>query len=178
MLGITESGLPEPNLGRRRYDRELEERKPTVLHDSIIQEEENKMLRKLMVYAVPAIALILVAGFTIRTAFATPAVVPFVDRGYDEVERIRGQFPLSVTADRSYDEVERNRSNYRGATSADRSYEEVERNRSNYLLTSPAAGSNGGSNLWDYALRHPELTKPAAPDLSDWFLRHRGEAFK
>lgn len=155
------------------------------------------MFRKLIVYAMPAVALILVAGFTIRTAFATPAVVPIVDRAYDNVERIRSEFPVSISADRSYDEVERNRSNYASTSAVDTSYDEVERNRSNYPLTGAGAGEFGpesklwdyalrhpgltqaaGPDLSDYALRHPELTKPVAPDLTDWFLRHRDEAVK
>lgn len=93
------------------------------------------MFRKSMLYVLPAVLLVIVAGITIRTAFATTGVVSMKFSGNAEVERNRNQLPLSIAADRSYDEVERNRSQFSSSVSPDAPYspyDEVERIRAYY----------------------------------------------
>ena len=51
-------------------------------------------------------------------------------------------------------------------------YDEEERGRANF---DAVKAGDSSIDLSDYALRHPELMHPAAPDLSDWYLRHRAE---
>jgi uncharacterized membrane protein len=51
---------------------------------------------------------------------------------------------------------------------------------SDYALRHPDARIviESGPDLSDYALRHPELMHRTTPDLSDWYLRHKGEFSK
>jgi hypothetical protein len=121
------------------------------------------------------LSLMVVAALTLRTAFATSAFTYTPRNGYDEVERARANFNAGKSADLSYDQVKWIRSQYFFMDSTDQSYDEVERSRSNFLSTRSVDSSHTAVDLSDYALRHPGLFRLAAPDTSDWYLRHRDE---
>ncbi len=88
-----------------------------------------------ILYVLIALALVILAGLTLRSAFATSAMVAPSQDPYDQVERERSLSASMKTTDSSYDDVER----IRAARSTDTSYDEVERIRSARAASSSAA---------------------------------------
>ncbi len=124
------------------------------------------------------------AALTISAAIATSTVVSNGGSAVTEHQRIEsltGSDPQVSPLRRNIHERAWERADANAGNTVNTSTSPLRRNiheRAWERTDANASGSSVQPDLSDYAVRHPELMRPATPDLSDWYLRHKGEFSK